>query len=264
MDLCCEATTIITYNRANRQLRSIIDLVFKPLVEGKSSMSSWIDAYASKYFLMFIQGITLFSTDGDDIGRSISKPAYHRLASCGPHHADPAYDDMNLNCDGVDVDIIELQRRRRNSWNCFVERKIYQEMYIRIRNLTEQDFGHRFRMRHVEQRLFQSCFPLLHVDMGAVTITWSADMIPIEMKMMYNVRLPHPSTGTDGAFHMVVETYKKTFGESSYILDVSCEKVVISPDHQSRDSFFKRQNFFEKNKTLTANRTATAAEKVGK
>jgi hypothetical protein len=236
----------IIHNGQNRQLRSIVDLVFKPLVEGMSSMSSWMDSYVTKYFLMFIQGITLFASDGDNVGRSIGRPAYHRLASCGPHNADRTYDNDNLNCDGVDVDIVELQHRRRNSWNCFIERKIYQEMYMRIRNIIEQDFGHRFRMRHVEQRLFQSCFPLLHVSMGAINITWSADMIPIEMKMAYKVRLPHPSTGTDGAFHTVVETYKRTFVQAGYELDVSCEKVVVSPNLQ-HESFFKRQNFFEKN-----------------
>ena len=112
-------------------------------------------------------------------------------------------------------------------------------------------------MRHVEQRLFQSCFPLLHVSMGAISITWSADMIPIEMKMAYKVRLPHPSTGTDGAFHTVVETYKRTFVQAGYELDVSCEKVVVSPNLQ-HESFFKRQNFFEKNEVWTAGRAVPA------
>ena len=214
------------------------------------SLVAWVEAYVSKYFLMFIQGVTLFQSDGDNIGPNIGKPAYHRAASCGPHGATGDYDANNLDCTGIDVDVVELQRRRRNAWNCFVERRMYEEMYMYVRGILEQYFGHRFRMRHVEQNMFQTCFPLMHVNMGDVTITWD-DFVPLSVELTYDMRMPRDDQNVEGAFFAVSEKYTKTFVGATYIANVSCQKQIVNPDASSTESSFKVQSFFAKTDSWT-------------
>ena len=232
--------TIVRVQNKPRKLHSLVELVLKPLVNKKSTMVEWIESYISKYFLMFIQGITLFASDGNDIGPNIGKPAYHRTASCGPKHADATYALMHLNCTGIN-EIEELQRRRRNSWNCFIERRVYQEMYIYLRGLAEQNYGHMFQMRHIQENVFETCYPLMHINVSSINVTWSIDAIPIAMELTYNTRMPH-----DGEFYTVVEKYTRTFSGTSYSSGVSCERTVISPDATLRETMFKTQSFFEK------------------
>ena len=251
---------------APRKLQSIIDTILKPLINKMPTLVVWIEAYVSKYFLMFIQGITLFQSDGADannIGPNIGIPAYHRAASCGPNGAGDAYDRNNLDCTGIDLDIVELQRRRRNAWNCFIERRIYEEMYVYVRGILEQNFGHRYRMRHVEQNLFQTCFPLMHVNVGEVVITWT-DFVPLSVKVTYYMRMPLDDQNVNGAFYAVSEIYTRTFLGPFYTANVSCQKQVISPDDYSTETMFKVQNFFAKTENWTMTQSGGGGRRIDK
>lgn len=196
------------------KLKSIIDLVLKPLIAPFRTIEKWLENYTSTYFLQFIQGITLFHEDGID---EPSIPAYHRASSCGPKRADDDYNLANINCKEY-IDIADLFRKKRNSWNCYLERKIYDEMYINILNIFEQNFGHRLQLRHIEMNNFESCFPLLYFNFISINVLWN-ELIPIGLEIKYKVR-----DTPDGNFKTIIEKYQKKFNEESYLSAVSCLK----------------------------------------
>ena len=123
----------IVLDGANRKMQSIIDIVLKPMLGKSSTLLAYVESVVSRYFLLFIQGITLFHDDGPDIIGKMGKPAYHRSASCGPKNATVQYKQENLSCDKQNVqDVDEIRRRKRNSWNCMIERKMYNLSLIHI------------------------------------------------------------------------------------------------------------------------------------
>jgi hypothetical protein len=196
------------------KLKSIIDLVLKPLIAPFRTIEKWLENYTSVYFLQFIQGITLFHDEPND---EPNIPAYHRSASCGPKRADDDYNLANINCKEFN-DLNDLFRKKRNSWNCYLERKIYDEMYITILNIFEQNFGHRLQLRHIEMNNFESCFPLLYFNFISINVLWT-ELIPIGLEIKYKVR-----DTPNGNFKTIIEKYQKKFNEESYLSTVSCLK----------------------------------------
>ena len=211
---------VIVYNKKSTKLRALIDSVFKPLISPHKTVEKWLENYTSEYFLHFIQGITLFQDYPES--QAIEKPAYHRISSCGPKNADDTYNLKNINCKNL-IDAKELFRRRRNSWNCYLERKIYDEMYKKILNKYEQNFGHRFQMKHIEVNNFESFFPLMYFNFIQISMQWSPDLIPISVELKYKIR-------ETGNFRIVIEKYSKTFVGESYLNQVNCSRFIEEND----------------------------------
>jgi hypothetical protein len=220
--------------KVRSKLKSIIDLVLKPLIKPFRTIEKWLENYTSDYFLKFIQGITLFH-DHD----LLDTPAYHRSESCGPKNADDEYNLANINC--IDfTDIQDLFRKRRNSWNCYLERRIYDDMYRTILNIFEQNFGHRLQLRHIEVNNLESCFPLMYFNFIQVKVLWAPDLIPIGLEFTYTLR-----DNPEGPFKIVIENYHKKFNEESYLSTVSCEKITEDngniTSHRVTQSVFKQK-----------------------
>lgn len=221
------------------KLKSIIDLVLKPLIAPFRTIEKWLENYTSTYFLQFIQGITLFHED------SIGEPniqAYHRTASCGPKRADDDYNLANINCKEFN-DLNDLFRKKRNSWNCYLERRIYDEMYINVLNIFEQNFGHRLQLRHIEMNNFESCFPLLYFNFISINVLWNTELIPIGLEIKYKVR-----DTPNGKFKTIIEKYQKKFNEESYLSSVSCLKSIqennrIVTEHLTQSVFKHNVNW---------------------
>lgn len=200
-----------------RKLYCLIDMVYKPMIEPSRTIEKWLEAYASSYFLQFIQGITLFENEDDP---NPGKPAYHRQTSCGPNRATEAYHLANINC-SQHVNLEDLFRKRRNSWNCYVERRIYDDMYKTILNIYEQNFGYRLQLRHIENNNFESCFPLLYFNFIQIMVLWNSEFIPIGLQFVYKER-----NKTDEPYRVVIEKYSKEFNHGTYLSNVSCEKII--------------------------------------
>lgn len=225
-----------------RQFQSIQNLVLRRMIDGMVNPLAWIESYISKYFKMFIAGITMFDEGNSN---ALGHPAYHRPSSCGPNNArGPEYNRNNLDCTGIEVGSNEYYRRRRNSWNCFIERLIYDEMYIRLRNIPEQNFGHRFQRQYIE-RVFSTCFPVLDIHVNKVSVEMSRDLIPTSVKLQYNSRM------ANGQYCAIVETYTKTLAGTAYMTDVFCNRIEARGDSLISQSMVKTQSFFHKNESWT-------------
>jgi hypothetical protein len=230
-----------------RKLQSIVDVVLKPFFANKkiTTLLAYIESIVSKRFLMFIQGITLFHDDGTDVlpGNKLGRPAYHREASCGPNNGLMKYKMENLYCLGV-KDLDELRRRKRNVWNCMIERKIYNQFYERY--ISEQDFSHRFEMNDMERRMFESCFPLMEIVIGHITVNYDPIYnIPIALEISYRTRMPN------GTYVLVMERYEKAIVQNDvYALSVKCKRTMTQSNNTTLD-FFKTTSFLDNKKEWT-------------
>lgn len=231
---------LVDIKGTKRKLQSLIDLVIKPILGQHASLVKWGEAFVSKYFLIFIQGITLFRSNEDAV---VGRPAYHRATSCGPADGGPEYVERHLDCRPATTDIQELRRRRRNAWNCLVERKVYEALYMDVMSVVEQDFGHRYHLKHFERDVFQTCFPLMYVTMGDTDIKWSNENghVPLTLTLSYDAR-----NTTDGPFDHVIEEYTRKYVGGTYELGVTCKKTVVQADGTSTTAF-KTQSFFKEN-----------------
>ena len=221
-----------------KKLYYLIDMVYKPMIDPHRTIEKWLEAYTSSYFLQFIQGITLFENEDD---HDPGKPAYHRQTSCGPNRANETYNLANINC-SQHMNLEDLFRKRRNSWNCYVERRIYDEMYKTILNIYEQNFGHRLQLRHIENNNFQSCFPLLYFNFIQIIVLWNAEFIPIGLQFVYKER-----DDPNGDFRTVIEKYSKEFNHGTYLSNVSCEKIIelgerVHAKHYTQSVLKQHQN----------------------
>ena len=227
----------IRFMGRNRVVQSMVDLGIKPILDGAQNPLNWLERYIGKYFLMFLQGITIFSSEIDSRGNlKIASPAYHREASCGPSDGGQKYVEANLDCTGVANDSTELRRRRRNAWNCLIERKIYEKMYISLVQIADQDLGHRYHLRHVQQDVFETCYPLMYVAVGQVNVEFDG-AIPVSVMISYEVR-----NTSHGSFSTVIEGYVRKFVGGTYDSDVACKRTEIGPDRVVA-KYFKTQSF---------------------
>ena len=224
-------------------LRSLVKTHLQPFLDGANDVEAYIRNFVTRQFLLFIQGITLFRDDGDDvIGDALGRPAYHRNASCGPDNANKQYKLENLSCLGVH-DADELRRRMRNIWNCHLERNIYNEMYVKY--FGEQNAGHVFQKHHVERELFESCFHLGSISLLTIRISKWDNNIPVQLAIVYMKK-------SDGvAFDIVTEKYTRKHKDGLYTADVYCERVVAYPNGSNR-SWSKVSTFYKKNNDWVA------------
>lgn len=229
---------MIEINGKRQAMRNIIPLHFIPFLDGAKSVQGFIQAHVTRQFLRFIQGVTLFREDGDDVlEKQLGIPAYHRSASCGPDNASHAYKHDNMSCRDVQ-DLDELRRRRRNIWNCRIERLIYDGMYTRFFN--EQNNGHKLQLAHVERDLFETCFAVLHMSLIRVKISSWDENVPIKLEISYNTQInPHK-------YMIITETYTRKHKSGLYEADVFGERVALHPDGRQY-AWSKVTNFHNKN-----------------
>lgn len=241
---------IITNERV--PLRSLIKTHLQPFIDGANDIEVFIKNFVTRQFLLFIQGITLFREDGDDvIGDALGRPAYHRQASCGPDNADKQYKLNNLSCLGVQ-DADELRRRMRNIWNCHLERNIYNEMYIKY--FGEQNFGHAFQKRHVERDLFSSCFALGKFALLTIRVSKWDENIPCQLEIVYMKKL---DSNVETNFDIVTEKYTRMHKDGLYLTDVYCERVAAFHNGSKR-AWTKVATFQNKNNDWIAMHNAPA------
>lgn len=212
----------VRFRNGTRALQSLIDLAFKPLVDGSNSLLKWIENYVGRYFSAVLQGITIFENERNpsDGSHQLGRPAYHRPASCGPSDGGTTYESNHLDCTGTEGE--EYIRRRNNTWNCFIERLIYQSLYLKVVQIADQDFGHRYHLRHVRQEVFESCYPLIHVDVSEdIKFDWQGN-VPISITIKYTVRRE-----ASGPFIHVIERYGREFRGGVYKSEVICQRSEI-------------------------------------
>ena len=142
----------------------------------------------------------LFENESDTI-----HPIYHRFYSCGPH-AD-SHRIGNLICT-TNLTNKELKRRQKLIERCYIERSIFNELYIHetlhfpktgVQD-NQQDTGHLFRMDLTEKD-FKTCFP----------------DITIKIELDYSENFPNKLTITrKHNENIVVLTYTRTFSFTNY------------------------------------------------
>ena len=221
-------SNLVIVNGIKEPLRKTKELFLKPFYNNLSSVETYIQSFVTSRFLLFIQGISLFREDGNDvIGSQLGRPAYHRSASCGPKKASKEYKQANMSCLNV-TDADELRRRMRNIWNCYLERLVYTDMFEKY--FGEQDWGHRLQGVHVERELFESCFPVLKISIGSVQITKWDQNTPITLQIVYKKQID----ALDMSYEIVTETYQRTLEDDLYDLNVYCQRHVAYPNGQNR------------------------------
>jgi hypothetical protein len=216
----------------------MIDLVLKPMIAGCRTLKDYLSAYVTKYFLMFIQGITLFATESTSAGTEmvVGRPAYHRPGSCGPVGADAYYQDTNLKCTDV-AELEELRRRKRNVWNCYIERAIYDEIYTQV--VGQQDMGHEFQLRHVLQNMFESCHHMSEFVMHTVDVAMDRELlVPVACTLHY-ARISVPGARL---WDQCFETYERKFIGGAYNMGVTCTRE-INYANRSRELAKKTQSY---------------------
>ena len=140
-------------------LRSLQDKIFTKHLKLPKQMPTYI----SDLFENLIKGITYFSHEKENV-----YPIYHRLYSCGPY--EDTHRSGNLICTEK-LDKKELIRRRPLIERCYIERLLYDLLYIHESlhfpklgpQDLKQDDGHIFRM-NLTKKDFESCFPSTKIE----------------------------------------------------------------------------------------------------
>lgn len=228
--------------RGRRPLQGLIDLALKPLINGFNTPQKWVEMYIGKYFAAFLQGITLFESERDSSGNfQIGRPAYHRPYSCGPANGGPDYESAHMDCTGVEGP--ELMRRRRNTWNCLMERKIYEAIYLNAVQVADQDLGHRYNFNRFQRDVFESCYPLILASFDRVDLEWDpkAPTVPVTVTIRYDIQ----ATRGGSQFYTVIERYSTRFVDGIYHSDVLCQRSEIDTDGVSEmRRLYKTQSYF--------------------
>ena len=231
--------------RGRRPLQGLIDLALKPLINGFNTPQKWVEMYTGKYFATFLQGITLFESERDSSGNfQIGRPAYHRPASCGPANGGPEYEVAHMDCTGVEGP--ELLRRRRNTWNCLLERKIYEAIYLNVFQIADQDLGHRYNFSRFQRDVFESCYPLIRASIDRIDLEWDAhaQTVPVAVTIRYDIQAL-PQTRGNNQFYTVIERYSRKFDDGVYHSDVFCQRSEIDTDGVSEiRRLHKTQSYF--------------------
>ena len=217
---------MVLINGNRQHFRKAITSYLQPIVLNSNGIDAFIMRHVSECFLHFIQGITLFRENGDDVmAPNLGTPAYHRAASCGPELASLEYKNDNMSCLGV-KQADELRRRKRNIWNCNLERLIYDAMFEKY--FSEQNYRHRYQMIHVERELFETCFPLIELHIALVNVKWDNHM-PVQLDLVYKKKW----NATE--YVMVKEVYKRRVNRNGlYELLVFCERLVTMPNGRKK------------------------------
>ncbi len=127
--------------------RSAYDKVFKGAFNIQN-FDNYILKFPTKIFTEFIKGITYFENEHES-----ERPIYHRSVSCGPKL------QSNAQKFGVKMSRSKKAHLRR----CYVERKIYDEIYTRI--VHSQEVRHLKELRKIEN-LYQTEIPNEHLNIN--------------------------------------------------------------------------------------------------
>lgn len=135
-------------------LRSLHDKIFVKALECDKAMRLSV----TTLFENFIKGLTYFAKE-----QSKTTPIYHRLYSCGPHSE--THRLGNLVC-STSLTEMEIGRRRILIERCYIERLIYDQLYIHEtlhfptsgNSIHQQNAGHLYRL-DLTRKDFESCFP---------------------------------------------------------------------------------------------------------
>ena len=135
-------------------LRSLHDKIFVKALECDKAMRLSV----TTLFENFIKGLTYFAKE-----QSKSTPIYHRIYSCGPHSE--THRLGNLVCN-TSLNEIEIGRRRILIERCYIERLIYDQLYVHEtlhfplsgNSIHQQNVGHLYRL-DLTRKDFETCFP---------------------------------------------------------------------------------------------------------
>ena len=196
-------------NQTNRRrifLVSYNDTIFKQLLHCHVYLPS---TFVTHTFRELMRGITLF-LDDDKHGH----PAYHRSTSCGPKRASDTYFENNMNCRKVMDDTDEFLRRRMNTKNCYIERKVYDAMFKYHMQVRVQDLKHEHIKIRTERDMFETCWGSTLVDVNVIHERHCPMMVTI-------IYIAPTKT--------IVETYEKTVLDpvnTSYDEEVRCKRTI--------------------------------------
>ena len=169
-------------------------------------------------FNEFMKGITYFQTNS-----SVSRPIYHRDQSCGPNNANTIYKKNNLNCE-INIDNDELIRRRTNSKNCYIERLVYDKLWVHFMS-QPQNIGHGNELLNTDYEYFAT--------------------ISIDIK--YDNHFPSKLIITfTNPIKIIIESYSKNIISYKPIIynNVNdCERIIFDKENNIKIKENKQQNF---------------------
>ena len=236
-------------SKQSPELRSAYDKLSKKLNVGRH-----VPTPVTRLFERCIKGVTYFQEEIDpklrlekrqSLNQSNPTPVYHRLFSCGD--GTTIYRENNLVClKGISKK--EKSRRRPMIENCYVERLIYDALYVhetlhfpaKGTNAHSQNKTHLYRL-DLTRDDFKTCFPGYTID------------VDIE----YNDGLP--MTLTINRFHNEIpystEVYRRSYsfdrhGFKEYDPFVQCTKTVYDKEGK-QNTYRKIQDFTKKARWTT-------------
>lgn len=152
-------------------LSSFHDKIFKNLLKFNET-KEYVNI--PNIFREFVKGITYFKYQESD-----ANPIYHRLYSCG-EKGSSFYDTLHKCVDGMDS--IHRNEVEKRIYNCYIERLIYNDIYLHIQRGDEehtQDVTHLERLE--KTRLdFETCFPKIKIE---IEISYKG-IYPESLKLM--------------------------------------------------------------------------------
>lgn len=189
----------------------------------------------SDIFNEFVRGITYFQGH-----TNVHHPVYHRNQSCGPRADIQTFIDQHLDCSLISATTnnaasnaaynTEYERRRKNIFNCYLERVIYDTLYSRY--VGRQDDPHEQQAYNRMQQLYRNCYGLS----ANLTIRISYDQnMPNEIEINYTT----PELER-------VESYSKdivAYNPLSYNPNVFCMRFSIDIKNKVEISSTKTQTF---------------------
>jgi len=185
--------------------------------------------YINRLFIQVIEGITYFQKD-----KTMNRPAYHRLNSCGSRNAD----EYALSYTGMTA--AKKRIHRKATEKCYIERLIYDKIFTNELYHTKSQNPEHIQRLDLVKKDYESCFPGYKLD------------VHIE----FNNDTPHIITITKTNKHNIktVETYIKTYlrpgnynSYSKYHLTIDCYKTVsnLNKTYIKTQSFIKESRWRE-------------------
>jgi len=183
-----------------------------------SSPRTYFKGLPTEIFREFIQGITYFKNQ-----EPVSRPVYHRDASCGS-----AFIDYGKKYRILEDDTPSVIRRNKNTlMRCYIERLIYDSIYQQL--FHEQDAGHLLEIQQLERLVQDYTGTDVYVKMKYENIIYPTQLI---------LQLNSANSRTTVATY---ETYTKPWGSS---VVVCTQKKEQKKTHQL--IHYKKTQTFEK------------------
>jgi len=210
---------------------------FSTIVMTKFDLDTHAPPSISKLFRILIEGITYFSSEEPPQGNEV---IYHRLVSCGSIENADEFRDNNLVCINK-LSPEERQRRKVLTETCYMERKIYEELYINEKFFFSKkgeppsmDNSHISRLNSVEKD-YQTCFPKCEIK---VEINYTED-VP------NNVTIIKLKNNIEISREIYVKTFKKYRFEMKYDPIVFCILTKGDQIYQKYQSFYGKSKWIK-------------------